>query len=167
MPEKEEFVPAKKWLVLVSLALAAVLIFAFAGVLRHTLRTAVPLNPAEYAGAPPQNLAYSFAQQIGGGAVSLRGWACVQGERFETVDNRVVLYNTQDGSYLAIPTAMQLTDEPLSVLGDDINYTYGGFTAYVLLEQLTAGLPAYEICFAYRSNAYNALVHTGQYLKEG
>lgn len=168
MHTKTGYKPAKKSVVLALLCGATLLVLVFAGLLRYTLRTATPLNPAQYQQYTPEGFAWRVTDEAGDGVITFKGWACVEGERFESVETYVVLYNTETGAYLQAPTTMELNEEPLEVLGDPdhfINYTRGGFAGFVLLKQLTSPPAAYEICFAYRSNGYNALVHTGQHLQ--
>lgn len=169
MQVNTSYKPAKKGILLALLCGSLVLVLLFAFLLRHTLRTATPLNPNQYNVYTPQNFAYRFSNTVENGAVSFSGWACVKGERFESVDTWVVLYNSETGEYLKAPTTMELNEEPLEVLGEEefINYTRGGFTGFVLLKQLKNPLQQYEVCFAYRCNGYNALVHTGQFLQGG
>lgn len=166
--ETAAYPPPKRWVVVAMLCAAVVLVGVFALLLRHSLRAAVPLNPAEYEQSAPEGFLYDLTSTLQNGTVAFEGWACVQGERFESVDTWVVLHHVPSGAYLRVPTVMQLSEEaPPQLDADEIDYARGGFTAFVLLQQLTAPLDEYEVCIAYRSNGHNALVHTGQSLPQG
>lgn len=160
------FVPAKRSVVLALCCLATVVILAFVFVLRHDLRDAKPLDAAAYTVEVPEGFAYACDVSENGRAYTFRGWACVDGERITSVDCFVVLYDTANGSYLRVPTAMERNEDAWEALGHE-NYAYGGFTGFVVQKQLEAPAAQYEICFAYRNNEHNELVHTGQMLVEG
>lgn len=163
--EKTIFIPAKKDVALALLCFAALVIVLFTGVLRYTLRTAFVLDASAYPEPAPANFTYHCTLGRSGGAITLKGWACVAGERFTAVDCWAVLYDAAQDTYLRIPTNMELAPDATRAIDDGINYSFGGFTAFVQEKQLQTPFSAYEICFAYRSNGHNALVHTGQMLE--
>ena len=158
--------PARRGVVLLLCTVGAVAVLVFCLTLRWSLRTAFSLRASAYPEPAPAGFAFRCTQTSTPGAVVLQGWACVKGERFLTVDTRAVLYCAATGEYLRLPTGMQQTDEPTALLADGINYSFGGFYAFVRTKQLAQPLREYELCFAYRSSGHNALVHTGQFLDE-
>ncbi|MEG0166597.1 MAG: hypothetical protein RR709_01885 [Ruthenibacterium sp.] len=157
-----EWKPAKKWLLIVLCAAMALGVLLFTVLLAVSLRREKPLNPQEYTQAEPENFTYQVTATPAGKSLQYSGYACVVGERFETVDLRVVLYHAADNSYLCLPTEMVLRADATEDIADGINYSFGGFSSYVRKKSLTAPPHDYEICFAYRVNSHNALIHTGQ-----
>ncbi|MEG2653463.1 MAG: hypothetical protein RSA17_07780 [Ruthenibacterium sp.] len=139
----------------------------FAGLLRYSLRTARTIDPEDYSeaaslSAMPKNFVYTCAIQQQNGSLSFSGYALFQGERFLQVDTSVVLYCAKTGIYLKLPTAMSPEYDATASVDDGINYSFGGYYAFVLQNQLACSLSEYEICFAYRSSEHDMLVHTGQ-----
>lgn len=158
------FVKAKTGVVMAALAGGLCFVLLFCGVLRYTMRSPSALNPAGYEvseGAVPEGFRYEAQVAAGEGALQIRGWACVVGERILSVDNWVVLYDGAAGRYLRLPTTMELDEAATAAVGDGIEYARAGFTSLTPLKALDAG-GVYELCFAYRSNGHNLLVHTGQ-----
>ena len=163
----DSYTPAKKSLLLAASAvfLAAILLFTLC--LRNTMRSVTKLDAAAYTLSAPNGFEYNCVPTVGGGALTLRGWALVRGEGFQTVDCKVVLYNAADNQYLSLPTMMEIDETPTEIFNDGTYYGRGGFASVTPLKQLPAPLATYEICFAYRSNGtHNNLVHTGQMLEE-
>lgn len=160
------YAPAKKGIVLAALAVLLAGIVLFAAVLRHTTRSATALSPSGYTLAMPEGFEYHCSQTTAGGALTLRGWAVVRGQGIKTVDCWAVLYSAASGSYLRLPTMMEIDETPTALLNDGTFYGRGGFVSITPLSQLADNLTMYELCFAYRSNGYNSLVHTGQMLAE-
>ena len=157
--------PAQKKIVIASLAVLAAGIFLFTAVLRHTMRSVTVLNETDYVMAIPEGFVYSCEPILADGALTLRGWAVVQGEGVKTVDCRVVLYDAAAGEYLCLPTMMEIDETPTEVLNDGVYYGRGSFVSIVPIRQLPAPIGNYELCFAYRSNGYNNLICTGQLLE--
>jgi hypothetical protein len=157
------FIMPKKRLVWALLAVFAVLILGFAMLLRTDLRRAKSVDPADYTETLTGSFKYLCEVSHTGGAAVFSGWALVEGEKFESVDTRVVLYNAEDGVYLEVPTTMSDRPDARETINDDINYAFGGFYAFLTDKQLKYPLESYEICIAFRSNRHNALVRTGQF----
>ncbi|NLW78525.1 MAG: hypothetical protein GXY32_03815 [Ruminococcaceae bacterium] len=158
------FVPARKKWVWIGLAalVAAVLLFAMA--LRTTTRSATGLNPAAYTEETPEGFHYAVTASAAGGALTVTGWACIEGERMLTVDNWVVLYDPARDTYLRLPTTAEVNEAPTALINDGLVYGRAGLTAIVPVSQLEVPLSRYELCFAYASNGHNALIHTGEFL---
>ncbi|MEG1381408.1 MAG: hypothetical protein RSC73_04105 [Ruthenibacterium sp.] len=154
--------PVKKELVIVLCAVMVLGIFLFAALLCGSLRREKSLNPQDYTEAAPEKFTYHVTATPAGKSIEYSGYACVIGERFETVDLRVVLYHAASESYLCLPTEMVLRTDATEEIADGINYSFGGFSAFVRNKSLESPPQEYEICFAYRVNGHNALIHTGQ-----
>ena len=158
----DKHVPSQKISVWMLLIAGAVVILTFTGILRYTLRTAFPVNPADYTEPAPEGFTYTCTVTQQNGALAFSGYALVAGERFLQVDTAVVLYCAETGVSLKLPTAMAPDDAATAAISDGINYSFGGYYAFVREAQLKLPLSSYEICFAYRSSDHNALIHTGQ-----
>ena len=89
------------------------------------------------------------------------GYAAVEGERFESVDTRVVLYHAEDDTYILLPTQMVESEAARQATGLPLAQ-YGGFSARAKASGLEHPVEEYEICIAYRNDGHNALVHTGR-----
>lgn len=164
MHKKTEFVPAKRKVVVVFLAVLVGAVLLFALLLRFTLGTACRLNPDGYTLQTPAGFQFKAEDSLRDGILFIEGWAVVEGERFESVNTRVVLYNPEAQSYLRLPTTMVERKEVLALFAKPLNYHFGGFEAQVSQNQLDKPLAQYEICFAYQPNQYHHLIHTGQFL---
>ncbi len=158
----DSFTMPKKWLVAVLLAVFAAMILGFALLLRTDLRKAKIIDPADYTEAISDGFQYLCEVSDLNGAAVFSGWALIKGEKFESVDTRIVLYSKTDGVYLAVPTTMSDRPDAREIINDGINYAFGGFYAFLTDKQRSYPLEDYEICIAFRSNRHNALVHTGQ-----
>lgn len=154
--------PAKAALVWGGLALLLVAVLVFAALLRATWRSARPLDPAGYEIALPENFHYTAETFLEGGAYQVRGWAVLEGERIDSINCWVVLYDAEAGEYLRLPTMAELDAAAEEALGGGMMYARGGYSALVPEGQLAKTPAAYELCFAYRNNANNLLIHTGQ-----
>lgn len=137
-------------------AVAAAVIVLFAFLLRADLRSVHPLDPAEYTEPEPEAFVWQCDVTPGQGILTLQGWAAVEGEKPETVDCFYVLYSAGTDTYYRLPTTMQQSDAAAAETGS----AYAGMYGFALTGQLPAG--ELELCFAYRSNGHNALIHTGQ-----
>ena len=120
------------------------------------LRSVHPLDPAEYTEPEPEAFVWQCDVTPGQGILTLQGWAAVEGEKPETVDCFYVLYSAGTDTYYRLPTTMQQSDAAAAETGS----AYAGMYGFALTGQLPAG--ELELCFAYRSNGHNALIHTGQ-----
>ncbi len=58
-------------------------------------------------------------------------------------------------------------DEATAAGPDGLNYSFGGFTAFVRASALAAPPEQYEVCLCCRSNRHNYLYHSGQTLAGG
>lgn len=135
-------------------AAAGILLFAF--LLRGEMRSVHPLDPTDYTEPAPEGFAWQCDVTPGQGILTLQGWAAVEGEKPETVDCFYVLYSAGEEAYYRLPTTMQQSDAAAAGAGTP----YAGLYGFALTEQLPAG--ELELCFAYRSNGHNALIHTGR-----
>lgn len=158
----EQWIPAKKNLIIVLCAVMAGSVLLFLGLLRMSLRQETIIDPNAYQTVQPKGFTYHVTATPAGKSLQYSGYACVIGERFETVDLRVVLFHAASNSYLLLPTEMVLRPDATEEIADGINYSFGGFSAFVRNKSLKAAPQDYEICFAYRVNEHNALIHTGQ-----
>lgn len=157
----QQFVPAKKRVVIFLCALAICGVAAFTLLWSHGLRAVRALDPAQYTEPAPAGFVFDAVCTRQDGLLRVDGYAAVEGERFESVDTRVVLYHAGDDAYVLLPTQMveseaaqQATDLPLA--------QYGGFAALAQESRLEHPVGEYEICLAYRNDGHNALVHTGR-----
>lgn len=139
------------------LAAAVTLVFLFC--LRLDLRSVRTLDPAQYTETPPAGFRYDCQVLPGSGVVTFQGWAAVTGEELATVDCRLVLYSAGQDRYYLLPTTMEQSQAAADATGD-AGAVYAGLYAFALTRQLPAG--ELELCFAYRNNHHNALIHTGQ-----
>ena len=139
------------------LAAAGILLFAF--LLRADLRSVRRLDPADYTEPAPEGFVYECVAAPGNGVLTLSGWALVRGEGPGAVDCRYVLYDPAAGQYYRLPTTMEQSQAAVDATGES-GALYAGLYGFALTDQLPAG--ELEICFAYRSDGHNALIHTGQ-----
>lgn len=139
--------------------LAAAVTLAFLFCLRQDLRSVRPLDPTQYTETPPAGFLYECQAVPGRGVITFNGWAAVEGEDLATVDCRLVLYSPGQDRYYLLPTAMEQNQAAAQAAGDG-GAVYAGLYAFALTRQLPAG--DLELCFAYRNNHHNALIHTGQ-----
>ncbi|MEG2021903.1 MAG: hypothetical protein RR087_09005 [Oscillospiraceae bacterium] len=165
MKQTQTFKPAKMNIFLLLAAICAVGILVFTVMLRAQHRNAVYISSADYTMETPSGFKYKCDIMQSHGAFSLRGYAFIDGERFIDVNTHVVLYHAKSGKYLQIPTDLELNQDALNVVADKINYSFGGFTSFVIEKQLKAPPCEYEIYIAFRSNGYNLLIPTGQSLE--
>ena len=147
----QQFVPAKKRVVVFLCALAVCGVAAFTLLWSWGLRAVRVLDPAEYTQQAPA-----------GFVLCVDGYAAVEGERFESVDTRVVLYHAEDGAYYSIPTQMTPDEAATAAVADGRGYALGGFTAVVPEKVLAHPLAEYEICIAYRVGGFDFLASTGK-----
>lgn len=157
--------PLRAWLVTGLALLGAILGFAL--LLRADIQRPRPYAPAGSTGPAPAGLVWACTPRAEADYYTLDGYAFLPGERFEAVENYVVLYDTAGGDHLRLSTAMVRRDEATAAGGDGINYSFGGFTAFVRAAALQAPPERYEICLLYRSNTHDFLYHSGQTLAGG
>lgn len=162
MAQSEER-PANKKLYLAVMAAAVVFVLIFTLLLRINWRTPFRLDPADYQVDYPAGFVYTASAQTQDGAYFLDGWACIRQEKMEWVDCWVVFYDAAADTYYRIPTlAGILGDAATEAIDDGFVYGRAGFSALVPLQKLPGAPQSYELCFAYRSNGHNYLIHTGQ-----
>ena len=157
--------PLRVWLVTGALLLAAVLGFAL--LLRAELQRPHAFDPAACGEPAPADLAWACTVTPQADYYTLDGYAFLPGERFEAVENYVVVYDTAGTGHLRLSTAMVTREEATAAGGDGINYSFGGFTAFVRASALQAPPERYEVCLLYRSNGHDFLYHSGQTLAGG
>lgn len=153
------------WLATGLALLAAIL--AFALLLRADLQRPHAFDPAACGEPAPADLAWACTAAPQADYYTLDGYAFVPGERFTSVENYVVLYDTAGGGHLRLATAMVAREEATAAGGDGVNYSFGGFTAFVRTAALQAPPEQYEVCLLYRSNGHDFLYHSGQSLAGG
>ena len=96
------------------------------------------------------------------GMLSVDGYACIEGERFEHIDTFVALYPGTGGTALRLPTKMVLSEEAYVAGGSLAIGQLGGFTARIREQALPAG--EYSVYIAYRTDGHNILAATGRAL---
>lgn len=157
----QQFVPARKGVVVFLCALAVCGVALFTLVWSAGLRTPKTLDPADYTETAPDGFLFDAACTLQDGLLCIDGYAAVKDERFESVDTRVALYHPGTDSYLLLPTQMQESEAARQATGLPLA-EYGGFAARVKAADLKYPAAEYEICIAYRNDGHNALVHTGR-----
>lgn len=163
MPNEKEFVPAKRqtMLILLSVLLAAILLLA--GILHHILSSPTAFSPEGYT-VGMDGLQYQIETTTQGGYISITGWAILEDHRFIDWDTRVILYNTQDKSYLQLPTQLQERDDIPGAGAPNFNFALGGFEADVAIRKLKEPASQYEVCILFAPLGHGHLVHTGTLL---
>lgn len=157
----QQFVPAKKRVVVFLCALAVCGVAAFTLLWSWGLRAVRVLDPAEYTQQAPAGFVFDTACSLRDGVLCVDGYAAVEGERFESVDTRVVLYHAEDDTYILLSTQMVESEAARQATGLPLAQ-YGGFSARAKASGLEHPAEEYEICIAYRNDGHNALVHTGR-----
>ena len=99
------------------------------------------------------------------GMLSVDGYACIEGERFEHIDTFVALYPGTGGTALRLPTKMVLSEEAYVAGGSLAIGQLGGFTARIREQALPAG--EYSVYIAYRTDGHNILADTGRKVQVG
>ena len=99
------------------------------------------------------------------GMLSVDGYACIEGERFEHIDTFVALYPGTGGAALRLPTKMVLSEEAYVAGGSLAIGQLGGFTARIREQALPAG--EYSVYIAYRTDGHNILADTGRKVQVG
>ncbi len=180
---KEAWKPAQPKLVVGILSLAATFVFCFTAALSIDLQMIRSVDPEDYTETEVEHFAFEVTAWMDGGKIAITGWACVPNERIDDVENDIVLYLPITDEYFMIPTEMQASTQAdaavASIIAEDEalslafaekdyeveDYSYSGFYATVWPWQLDYDLSEYEICMAYRTNYYDAFLHTGVYLE--
>lgn len=164
----KSWVPPKKKAIVALLAGVLAVVLCFAALLRYSWRAVVTVNPSGYAVEAPEDFRYTAQPVVENGAYHLDGWACISGERMLKVDCWVLLYSPEEDRYYRLPTlAGILTEEATETLDDGTIYGRAGYSAVASLKNLREDFSEFEICFAYRSNEHNNIIHTGQLAMEG
>ena len=94
------------------------------------------------------------------GMLTVDGYACVEGERFEKIDTFIVLYPGQGEKGLRLPTKTVLSEEAYVAGGSLAIGQLGGFTSKVYQKVLPAG--EYSVYISYRTDGHNILADTGK-----
>lgn len=129
--------------------------------LRFDLQRPTEICLGDYDEPVPAGMVYQVSQAKAGKLVTFDGYVLLRGERMESVDNWVVLYDPDTDTALRLSTCMIRRAEADAAGGDGLNYQCGGFTALIRRSKLTA--PRYEICVIYGANKHKIAVHTGIY----
>ena len=156
----QQFIPAQKRVVIFLCVLAVCGVLGFTLLWSAGLRTPKVVDPSDYTEDMPSGFLFDVECTSQDGLLCVDGYAAVEGERFESVDTRVILYHAGDESYLLIPTQMQKSEAARQATNLPLA-EYGGFAARVKLSHLAHPTEEYEICIAYRNDGHNALVRTG------
>lgn len=133
---------------------------------RYDLRAARPVDPAAYTQAPSEKFASHCTARQQDGYYTFEGWACIPGERFYSVDCRLVLRDKHTGAYLRAATVMSPRDELENLVPGSHSHAFAGFYAFLDAAALPGTPERYELFFAYRSNGHNMLVKAGLNLSE-
>ena len=98
--------------------------------------------------------------------IVIQGWLLKNKENMAAVNNRALLRDITDDSYIMIQTKMMDRPDLDVVFEDEYSYHNGGFFAKVKRRHLKKG-HTYEVCLLYRSGtsgrdgSNNILVQTG------
>ncbi len=162
----EGYIPPKKGVLPGLAAVCAAICLGFVAVLIASLRAPQAVSAADYPDPVPAALRWQLsASGVSGGMVTVEGWALVEGERFESVDIRPVLWDAAGQAGWALPTYLREDEAARAAAGKVVFGEYGGFTGRCAVRALPAG--SYEVCIAYCCNGIRTLVHTGQTLEVG
>lgn len=143
------------------------IVLAFALLCREQYRHAVPIDAGAWDEACPETLLYDVSGRCDASGYHLDGYALIDGERLEWVDDFVALYHAGSGKYLRIPTLMVWSDAAAALQSAaDSRAGYAGFGAYAAPDCLARPAEEYEICLLYATNHHRILVHTGKTLQE-
>lgn len=152
--------PKAKKHVFAALFCAAMLVIALVGgMTARALTMPKTVRLSDYTEPVPDAFRMKAQASQENGMLTVDGYACVEGERFEKIDTFVVLYPGQGDEALRLPTKMVLSEEAYVAGGSLAIGQLGGFTAKVSQGALPAG--EYEIYIAYRTDGHNILADTG------
>lgn len=143
------------------------IMLTFALLCRGQYRHAALVDAGAWDEACPDTLLYDVSGRSDAAGYHLEGYALIDGERLEWVDDFVALYHAGSGKYLRIPTLMIWSDTAAALQSaHDGRAGYAGFGAYAAPDSLAQPAEEYEICLLYATNHHRILVHTGKTLQE-
>lgn len=143
------------------------IVLAFALLCREQYRRVTPVDAGAWNEACPDTLLYDISGYSDASGYHLEGYALMDGERLEWVDDFVALYHAGSGKYLRLPTLMVWSDTAAALQSaEDSRAGYAGFGAYAAPDSLAQPAGEYEICLLYATNHHHILVHTGKTLQE-
>lgn len=143
------------------------IVIAFALLCREQYRHGVPVDAGVWDEPCPDTLLYDVSGYRDDAGYHLEGYALIDGERLEWVDDFVALYHAGAGKYLRFPTLMVWSDAAAArQSAADSRAGYAGFGAYAAPGSLAHPAGEYEVCLLYATNHHRILVHTGKTLQE-
>lgn len=143
------------------------IVLAFALLCRAQYRRGVPVDPGAWDEACPDTLLYDISGHCDASGYHLDGYAFIDGERLDWVNDFVALYHAGTGKYLRFPTLMVWSDAAAALQSAQDNRAgYAGIGAYAAPDSLAHPAGEYEVCFLYATNHHHILVHTGKTLLE-
>ena len=99
------------------------------------------------------------------GYVPFIGWSFFPGETISLFRTHALLYNTQTGSFMKLPTLMMLRPDVTEHFSDSgTNYDRSGWRTRINTNRLTHALEYYEIAILYRNDGNYVVVRTGVFL---
>ncbi len=158
---------AAKLKIVTALIIAAVLfVLAVYILIMYDLHSVRRINPTDADYEKPDNFVYSINVNVQD-ELTVEGFAFVVGGNTYSINNFLCLYSSVEDVYYRVPTKMSINEAANTVTGERYNYSRSGFFARVQLSELNEPLEQYEICFYYKNDDYNNMVHTGKTVIEG
>lgn len=152
--------PPRRTVLLGLAAACAALCLGFVVVLVVSLRAPAAVVQTDYSDATPEAMRWEISGiDQSGDTLAILGWACVENERFESVDIRPALMG-RDGKGWMLPTVLREDETARQAAGDVVFGEYGGFTGRCDMGSIPPG--SYEVCIAYDCNGLRTLIHTGR-----
>lgn len=96
--------------------------------------------------------------------IDIKGYAYIQNEPIQTVDNSIILHHIETDEYIKLPTMMIQRPDLNESKKDGYDYTYSGFYARIHRDLADLYNGTYEICLHYGNNGNNYFVRTGEML---
>ncbi len=158
---------AKLKIVVALIIAALIFVTAVYALIMQELKTAEKISVGDADKNWPNNTVYSFSVNVEDEMLKINGFVFVVGSDTFNINNFVCLYSKYDDVYYKIPTKMVIDEQASAVTNDGYNYGRSGFNAAVPLKELPEDIGELEICFYYKNDDFNNILHTEHLAIEG
>ncbi len=167
MNERKKNSGAKFKIVIALLTLAIIFVAVIYSLIIYELNAVKKATPNNAIFETPENFVYSYNIAVNSEEITIDGFAFVVGGNTYNIDNFIYLYCSTDNVYYKLPTKMNINEAANSVTGEKYNYSRSGFLSRANESAFDKPLENYEICFYYKNDDYNNIIHTGNVALEG
>lgn len=102
-------------------------------------------------------------EELNDGYIHIEGYAYIEGENMEYIDQSIILKDCSNGKYYKVKTEFRKRTDVTVKVGDRYNYDNSGFETRIFKKKLRAD-DKYKICILYKTKTEKLLYETKDYI---